>query len=349
MCLPQPSRPLRAAGSAHSTTLRAPASFPPLFLSLFLIMKIKEPVIPATAVTTLRLNHKLCGKCLVCRKSCSITYVSHYGVNLRKKAARSACRCKAKPGTSRYRLRTCSPARGGTRTETGLCHAPGGATPAHSRVLRTRGPWGCPAAANAPGVKQRCGLPVAEKTLRGSAAVETPGSVGDGGVCASPEPTCTRGCLCKDGDGEMPVSSPPEPTPPPSQPQQDAPICGYFSVRCFAPKALSKVARSKPAVASAAPLPGCPAAGGPSGPPHLPPWTCRSYTFVHGVQLCPSVLLSRHGEPSALAPLVARSGHCPRTPDPACHANLGDPAHPCALRRPFAPRWCVCGLHRLQV
>lgn len=63
-----------------------------------------------TAVTTFRLNHKLCSKCLVCRKSCSITYVSHYGVNLRKSDAGSFCRCRAKPCSSCYLLCTCSPA-----------------------------------------------------------------------------------------------------------------------------------------------------------------------------------------------------------------------------------------------
>lgn len=83
-------------GSARSTRLQAPDSFPLLFLPLFLIMKIKEPIIPMTAVTAFRLNHKVCSKCWVCSKPCSLTYGSHYGVNLQKTQAGFSCRCRAK-------------------------------------------------------------------------------------------------------------------------------------------------------------------------------------------------------------------------------------------------------------
>lgn len=69
-----------------------------------------------TAVTTFRLNHKLRSKCLVCRKSCSITYASHYGVNLQKNKPHFFCRCKANACISYYLVCTCSQAFGGART-----------------------------------------------------------------------------------------------------------------------------------------------------------------------------------------------------------------------------------------
>lgn len=125
------SLPLCQAGSAHRTPLWAPASFPPRSFSPFLIMKIKEPIIPMTAVTTYRLNHKLCSKCLVCGKSSSLTYVSHYGVDLQGNEAGSSCRCKAEPCISCALLCTCSTARGGMGAQAlpSLCSVTRGAIP----------------------------------------------------------------------------------------------------------------------------------------------------------------------------------------------------------------------------
>lgn len=60
----------------------------------FLIMKIMEPITPMTAVTKFRLNHKPCSERLVCKKLCSTTYVSHYGIHFPKNKTHFFCRCK---------------------------------------------------------------------------------------------------------------------------------------------------------------------------------------------------------------------------------------------------------------
>lgn len=170
-----------------------PLPFPPLFLSLFLITKIKEPIIPMTAVTTFRLNHKLCSKCLVCRKSCSIAYVSHYGVNLQKKAADASAGAEPSRAVPAARSAPAAPRPG--------AHGPLQST-SRSKSCLPRGDGGA-------GTVTRWG----QRRCR----VGARGFVGDGGVCASPELTCARSAarLSLPGQGwELPPGSASEPNPP---------------------------------------------------------------------------------------------------------------------------------------
>lgn len=150
-----------AVPTVPGSRLRLP--FPPLFLSLFLIMKTKEPIIPMTAVTTVRLNHKLCSKCLVCRSPCSTAYVSHYGVNLQKNQAGSSCRCKAKPRIpASCSAPAAQPLEAPGRTLTSARQLQKQFPPAHGP--RTLSPQGrmrdrrlvVPVVANSPGVKLHC-------------------------------------------------------------------------------------------------------------------------------------------------------------------------------------------------
>lgn len=176
-----------------------------------------------TAVTTFRLNHKLCSKCLVCRKSCSITYVSHYRVNLQKNKACFFCRGKAKPCISCYLLCTCSPVFGSAKTKTRFCSAAGGAAPACVCLSHTH-PDGASARRAAGGTcsGEGTGSKAAPSFVgdRGDIARERRG--GDTGVsgrwgflCFPGADLCPLGrSLASQGQGQAAApSSPPEPNP----------------------------------------------------------------------------------------------------------------------------------------